>query len=531
MVDFSTAIRRSLGLIVIFVLVTSLVSAGAVSQGDDRSVEIVEQEPNDARANATPITNTGLGRNGEFAGGTVSGTLDNTIDEERNAISDPDVDFFRFNANRGQAVNFYLGSTDFTATNVTLYDPSGGVVARGIEGPGDIFTYGGVVDETGTYYFRLRTDTEFAESSDKYNFHFEIADPDSFEPNDGLDAATSVDASSQVNGTIAKGDTDVFAVEADAGENISAGVSLRDLLTDNPGNVAVDILGTDGERLNKQTEDEFGGWANATGTTGVAREDTETVNTTVEDAGTYYVRIAEAPGSNDFTDIGGFVPYAIDLNVSGKLSQNTENTLVIVGGSPENKVSYEFTHEGGIERSGESHGAPIADRHVTVDPDVDTISNGHVSGRLGGGGDAYLVSGAITGFELDGDAEVYLNGEEVDPTRFGDIPDRDTATATETPTTTRTSTPTPTETETRTPTPTRTATATDSPTGTPSLPGATETSTAGSTTTASGTSESTPGGEILGGTTESSDSSGPGFGLVVALVALLAVALLGTRRH
>ena len=48
--------------------------------------------------------------------------------------------------------------------------------------------------------------------------------------------------------------------------------------------------------------------------------------------------------------------------------------LVVVGGSAEDKVTYAFTYDGTVERSGESHGAPINDDGVTVDPDVDTIS-------------------------------------------------------------------------------------------------------------------------------------------------------------
>ena len=525
--------RRAVVLVAVVGLVVSAVSIG-VAQEASEEPGIVETEPNDDRANATPITNIGPGRNGEFIGGRISGSVD-----------DSDVDFFAFNATEGQAINYYAGSYAISSANVTLYGPGGQVKDRLATGGADIFTAGAVADETGTYYFRV-SQTHSYEQNVSYEFTFEIADPDSFEPNNGIDEATAIEPSSRVNGAIPTGDTDVFAVEANAGETIAADLELGELPTDNPNNVAVDILDSSGERLSDTYRVGFDGEPsdngvysnNATALTGADSKDSARVNTTVEESGTYYVRVTGAqPGVG-----GGFASYGLNVTTSGgETATETPDgdALVIVGGSPESKLDYTFTYEGDIKRSGESHGAPIDDSGVTIDdsaddPDADTVVDGRVTGRLGGGGDAYLVSGEITGLELNGDAEVYLNDERVDPDSFGSVPDDETPT--ETPTRTATPTATATAINTQTPTATSTPTRTTAPvSATESTAAQTPSTTARTTAAATGMPTASPtegGGQILGGTettTESSASSGPGFGVAVALVAVLTVALFGMR--
>jgi len=46
-------------------------------------------------------------------------------------------------------------------------------------------------------------------------------------------------------------------------------------------------------------------------------------------------------------------------------------------------------------------------------------SDGSVSGGVAGGADSYEFSGELTGFSLDGDATVYLDGQQVDPSTLG----------------------------------------------------------------------------------------------------------------
>ncbi len=87
------------------------------------------------------------------------------------------------------------------------------------------------------------------------------------------------------------------------------------------------------------------------------------------------------------------------------------NHVVVVGGSPQNVVHYQFAVSGKVRKSGENGGAPIANRHVTID-DEDTISGRRVRGAVAGGGDAYRFSGELTQFRMNGDATVYLNGKQ-----------------------------------------------------------------------------------------------------------------------
>lgn len=522
--------RRAVVLVVIVGLLVSTVSVGIAQERPDEQ-ETAETEPNDDRANATPITNIGPGRNGEFAGGRISGSVDSS-----------DVDFFAFDATEGQAINYYAGSGTISSANVTLYGPGGQVKDRLATGGADVFTAGAVANETGTHYFRV-SQTHSYEQNVSYEFTFEIADPDSFEPNDDIDEATPIEPGSRVNGTIPTGDTDIFAVEADAGETVTADLELGNLPTDNPNNIAVNVLDSSGERIS-ETYPTGPYSSNTTAVTGADSKYSASANTTVEESGTYYVRVTgRQPGVG-----GGFGAYELNVTTSGGETTTEEPTtetpdhdaLVIVGGSPENQLDYTFTYDGDIERSGESHGAPIDDSGVTVDdatddPDADTVADGRVTGRLGGGGDAYFVSGEITGLELDGDAEVYLNGERVDPARFGGVADEETTTPT--PTATPTAMPTPTATSTPTPTPTKTATPASTATVTPtatSTPTPTATTAATATATTERTANASSEGEILGGTetaTETSSSSGPGFGVAAAAVALLAAALVAVVRR
>lgn len=505
----SSVVRRMFVFVMVVCLVASVIplgiaanhaTPGQASSADGETVlpqqddaeRATEREPNDDRANATPVP-THPDQISNVVGGSFSGTSNGT---DEGTSTDPDVDFFAFNATEGEAVNLYTSSSTDVVDGV-LYGPDGNVITTTQGGPDDIFTDGAVLNETGTYYFRVTANYTY---DIRYDFGFQLATADSFEPNDGVDDATPIESGERVNGTIPKSDTDVFGVEAAPGENITARVELRDLPTDNPNNVAVDILGPSGERVSRSSGGPRGVSGNRTVLTGedTPMADTASVNATVGDGGTYYVRVRGA--SAGFGD-GGFAAYGLTVETDEANRPPTNNALVIVGGSAEHKVTYAFTYDGTVERSGESHGAPIDDDGVTIDPDVDTISDGRVDGRLGGGGDAYLVDGNVTGLRLDGDARVYLDGREVDPNSFGEVADRETAT--------------------RTPTATATTTATPSPTATAT---ATETA-AAAADTASGSD-----GEVVGGT-GTTTGDGPGFGVAITVLAVVVVALVASRRH
>ncbi|WP_144239995.1 hypothetical protein [Haladaptatus cibarius] len=122
------------------------------------------------------------------------------------------------------------------------------------------------------------------------------------------------------------------------------------------------------------------------------------------------------------------------VSVGGiRTGKQETNHIVVFGGSPRNVIEYGLTVSGRLEKSDESGGAPIGDRHVTID-DEDTISRGgtHASGAIAGGGDAYRFTGRITRFRVSlsasrtNDVSVFLNGRRVRPADLGDAPEADT---------------------------------------------------------------------------------------------------------
>jgi hypothetical protein len=117
---------------------------------------------------------------------------------------------------------------------------------------------------------------------------------------------------------------------------------------------------------------------------------------------------------------------------SGGTNANESGTtshIVIFGGSPDAVIEYGLTVSGRLRKSGRSDGAPLADRHVTVDGE-DRISNRgqHASGSIAGGGDAYRFTGRITRFRVSlsavrqNEVSVYLDGRRVRPDELGDAP-------------------------------------------------------------------------------------------------------------
>ncbi|RBI60031.1 hypothetical protein DMJ13_20320 [halophilic archaeon] len=99
-------------------------------------------------------------------------------------------------------------------------------------------------------------------------------------------------------------------------------------------------------------------------------------------------------------------------------AEQLSNHVVVFGGNPQNVIRYQFSVGGHVRKTGTSGGAPIADRHVTIDNE-DSIAGGRVRGAVAGGGDAYRFSGELTRMQVDGDAAVYLNGQQIDSTSAG----------------------------------------------------------------------------------------------------------------
>lgn len=88
-------------------------------------------------------------------------------------------------------------------------------------------------------------------------------------------------------------------------------------------------------------------------------------------------------------------------------SPTLSNTVRIEGTGP--TAEYQFTVNETLEKNGE----------IGSINDSDTIDGTTATGVVYGGNDAYDYESEITDFSLSGDANVYVNGEQVDPSTLG----------------------------------------------------------------------------------------------------------------
>ncbi len=97
---------------------------------------------------------------------------------------------------------------------------------------------------------------------------------------------------------------------------------------------------------------------------------------------------------------------------SADASGDAPHGLSVSGGSPSNVANYRFQVSDQVEKT--------TARSATIDDD-DTISDdGSVSGGVAGGTDSYRFSGELSGFSLDGDAAVYLDDQQIDPSTLAE---------------------------------------------------------------------------------------------------------------
>lgn len=87
-------------------------------------------------------------------------------------------------------------------------------------------------------------------------------------------------------------------------------------------------------------------------------------------------------------------------NSGGGSGDKTENSITIDGGPYDGAASYTFSVTGSISPTDTITGE-------------DEITDGTASGAVGAGHDTYQFSGEITEFSLDGNADIYVNGNEV----------------------------------------------------------------------------------------------------------------------
>ena len=304
------------------------------------------------------------------------------------AGGDGETVWFAFRAAAGHAVAV---TGQFAEGNEwTLYGPDGEILQsiRSTAG-GDVTSVGAVAPRNGTYY--LRAETEIARGP----FAVETAPPDPFEPNDDRESAVPIGTGTNRSGTIAEGDADWFAVEVDGRANLSARVGV------DPGDavpyrgLTVGIYDADGDRIGRYVEGNETGYRAVDSGAATARQAAR-----IEDAGTYYVRVA---GAGEFD---GFVGYELAANASDPRAAEVR-TLSIVGRGVD--AAYRFAVTGDLR--------PVDDSVEAIDTVDDADVEGYVTdGRT----DRFRFTGAVTEFEFRrGVAEVRIDGRPVDYADFG----------------------------------------------------------------------------------------------------------------
>lgn len=486
-------------------------------------------EPNDNRENAIPLSFESTPVEG-ITDASVSG-FDNQSSPARFGPGDGE-DWYSFEVEAGQAIRAWGAGGVAADINGILVGPDGEML-RNLTMGGDNQPMGVVAEESGTYYIHMVNDTF---GTGAYGLTVQVAEKSQLEPNDDRGSATSFTPGERRNTTLANaGETDWFVVEASEGATINA--TLRTLTYEARGptvgsGVSVDVFNSNGERVSEAVDLPVIG--DATNTTYASFGTTEVaVNANSVEEGTYYVRVSAGEYSSRY----GFSPYSLtisgegleksrsgDLTNTTPTSKNTErltNTLTIQSTADE-RVFYNATASGGMQ--------PGTGADLTGADFPDSVTGSRASGSTAQGGvDNFTFNGNLNTLNIEGGpAEVYVNGEQVDPAEYQATP---TPTSTPRPTATPTPSPTPTPTLTATKTATRTATST-----TISTVGAT--STVGqSPVTVTTTQTETPtedGGRILNGSntdTNTSGSDGPGFGVTVAIVGLIVAGLFAARRY
>ena len=354
---------------------------------------------------------------------------------------------------------------------------------------------------------------------------------DEQEPNDRQENARTLELGSTVKAEIAGGDIDVFSWQLDqdpASEDEYDAEPARGILSvseDATGSLTYLVVGqASGYQIINPGES-----IEVFNTSGLTIIPTGTVSLEVypvdPSSNVPVQNQTPAEGSYTFTVESVGESQSSDTNTSPDTSSQLPNTLSIRSTGDE-RVYYNATVSNSVAPG------PGADLEGAEQPD--TVTSSRVTGSTAQGGvDNFTFAGKLTVLDLEGGpAEVYVNGERVDPAEY----QTDTETPTPTPTPTATSTPTATATPSPTPTSTETRTAmqTSTSTTTSTITSSSSDTPRNMTMTNTQTGDSTESnGQIVGGNetdTESSSSDGPGFGVTIAFVALVITSLFVMQR-
>lgn len=217
------------------------------------------------------------------SGATVSGSVG--PDETR---------WYAIDVEQGESLSVITeGSPE--SLSLAIFGPDGSPVDALDTRTPDRTAFGATADRSGTYYVRVT-------AGDGYGGFFrltaETAAPDRFDPNDSMRRALPVADGSSTDATLAEGEVDWYAIKLDAGDAISANVTVNGHALGR--DVRVDVYGPDGSHVGQGGETRFDP------STGTNRAQT---TSTVSEAGTYYVRVHCAA-------LDGHAPYTLDVNTS-----------------------------------------------------------------------------------------------------------------------------------------------------------------------------------------------------------------------
>lgn len=477
-------------------------------------------------------------------------------------------DFYAVEMTEGETMDVAVehGQT-IQRPGLIVHGPGGSAAATGTEywnDAGDVRTVRAAFQarQSGTYYIEVVGDQAIEQAS-PYSLSITVADNDRFEPNGLTSGATQLEPGTYDDLAVLSGESDFFAVEMTEGETMDLAVEQGQVI--NQAQLAV--YGPDGNLYHDGTE--YTDDASNTRTLRAAFQAHET--------GTFYVEVS----GNGMTELAS--PYSLSLAVAdndrfepngrfegaARIEPGTYEDLSVLATEDDYfavEVPEGATLDASIQRESDTVNDP---RLVVYDPNANALatasesedpSTGTVTERAtveaSSGGTYYLaVSGDTYGersvaYSLDVGVT-----ESSTPTPTATPEPTATATPTVTPTPDPTATPEPTDTPTATPAP---ETATPEPqTATPepdteTPEPRTETPRPDTETPAPDTPEpqtETPEPETPAPQTETeatqtptpprddedtgpvtTSGSGPGMGVIVALVGLLAGALVAARR-
>ena len=439
-----------------------------------------------------------------------------TIDENDS------TDVFTFDVDRGDyvRVDFLVGTPD--SVEATIYGPSGNALDSA-DGHADTVLVGGQAPESGQYRVEfVHTGGYPSSNPEDYSFTVATASPDSYESNDGTGDAAALSDPGTVDAILGEGEEDYYSVTAAENSTISADV---DRPTNYVGNsYDVRILDSDGDVLEE---------ISTQCTPGAGPCDPPELSATAPSDGKYYIHVGGG--------MTGFDAYSMAVNFESptqdtetpdettetpeKTTEGPDETTQDPGDSDDSTETDETTDapdtteapttdDGGSDDSADgttddSSSDDSDSSGDSVDSTGDSNTDDTDSEANGGAGDSSDDASGSDDSDTTDDSDASGGDDGSDDTSTTDAPTDTPAPSTDT-----------------------TTTADVGQTTTEEVTVATTTD--GGTEVAAGpaapmNNSSNGSGAVVRGQSEANDTSGgigPGFGVVVAVVALLAVALL-----